>query len=276
MSSKVYIKRYNRIQQLFHLGILITFLIQAATGLSRLFITTDFGRFLSGLLGGYDMATVIHFWGGIAMVTVFTVHVIYLLTKVNWRKWENSIFGPDSIVPNLEDARHLLERVLWFFGLASAPRLDRWAYWEKFGYWGVFWGVPLLGLTGIMLRFPLLTTKILPGWTLNVAALLHRAEAILAIAFIFIVHFFFGHLSPSKFPMNEAMFSGCVPLDEVEEEKPAWLERLEREGKMEFATVKPPALWYRILYFVFGFSAFSFGIYLLANAIIYGRYIQLH
>jgi cytochrome b subunit of formate dehydrogenase len=210
------------------------------------------------------------------MVTVFTVHVIYLLAKVDWQKWENSIFGPDSIVPNLEDARHLLERVLWFFGLASAPRLDRWAYWEKFGYWGVFWGVPLLGLTGIMLRFPLLTTKILPGWTLNVAALLHRAEAILAIAFIFIVHFFFGHLSPSKFPMNEAMFSGCVPLDEVKEEKPAWLERLEREGKMEFATVKPPALWYRILYFVFGFSAFSFGIYLLANAIIYGRYIQLH
>lgn len=276
MTSKVYIKRYDRVQRLFHLGIIVTFLIQAGTGFSRLFITTEFGRLLTKLFGGYDTAIVIHFWGGIGMVTVFTLHVIYLLVKVDWRRWEKSIFGPDSLVPNLEDVRHLMERILWFFGLSGPPRLDRWAYWEKFGYWGVFWGVPLLGITGIMLRFPLWTTKILPGWTLNVAGLLHRAEAILAVAFIFIVHFFFGHLSPSKFPMNEAMFSGCVSLEEMREEKPAWLERLEREGKLELQTVDPPALWYRILYFAFGFSAFSFGIWLLVNAMIYGRYIQLH
>ena len=276
MSSKIYIKRYTRVQRLFHLGILITFLIQAGTGFSRLFMITDFGRSLTKFFGGYDVATLIHFWGGIAMVTVFTLHVIYLLAKINWQKWEISIFGPDSIVPNLEDARHLLERVLWFFGLGSAPRLDRWAYWEKFGYWGVFWGVPLLGLTGIMLRFPLLTTKVLPGWTLNVAALLHRAEAIVAVAFIFIVHFFFGHLLPSKFPMNEAMFSGCVPLDEAMEEKPAWIERLKAEGTLVEATVKPPATWYRVLYFTFGASSFAIGVYLLISAIFYGRYIQLH
>jgi cytochrome b subunit of formate dehydrogenase len=276
MSSKVYIKRYNRVQRLFHLVIIIVFLLQAGTGFSRLFITTDFGRYLTRLFGGYDTAILIHFWGGIAMVTVFTLHVIYLLAKVNWRKWEISIFGPDSLVPNLEDARHLLERVLWFSGLSSAPRLDRWAYWEKFGYWGVFWGLPLLGITGIMLRFPLLTTKVLPGWILNVAVLLHRAEAILAVTFIFVVHFFFGHLTPSKFPMNEAMFSGCVPLEEATEEKPAWIERLRKEGKLELATVKPPATWYRVLYFAFGATCFAIGIYLLVNAIFYGRYIQLH
>ena len=276
MSSKTYIRRYDRIQRLFHLGIIITFLIQAATGFSRLFITTDFGMFLTRIFGGYDTAIMIHFWGGIAMIILFTVHVIYLLVNVNWRKWGESIFGPDSLVPNLQDARHLLERVLWFLGLSAPPRLDRWAYWEKFGYWAVFWGVPLLGITGIMLRFPLLSSKILPGWALNVAALLHRAEAILAVAFIFIVHFIFGHFSPSKFPMDEAMFSGCVPLDEVREEKPAWLERLEIEGKMEIATVKPPALWYKISYFAFGFATFGFGIWLLISAIAYARFIQLH
>ena len=173
------------------------------------------------------------------MITLFVVHVFYLLAKVNWRDWRNSVFGPDSLVPNLQDAKHLMQRVLWFFGLSSPPKLERWAYWEKFGYWAVFWGIPILGSTGIMLRYPLLSSKIFPGWCLNVAALFHRAEAILAMAFIFIVHFIFGHLAPSKFPMSEVMFSGCTPLDELNEERPAWMERLQKDGGMATAMVSP-------------------------------------
>jgi hypothetical protein len=33
--------------------------------------------------------------------------------------------------------------------------------------------------------------------------------------------------------MNQAMFSGTVILEEAMEEKPAWVERLKREGKLE-------------------------------------------
>ena len=276
MSSKVCLKRHNRIQRLFHLGLLLTFLLQTATGFSRLFITTDFGKRLTWIFGGYDTAIEIHFWGGIAMMSLFVVHVVYLLAKVNWRDWRNSILGPDSLVPNLQDVKHLLQRILWFFGLSSPPRLGKWAYWEKFGYWAVFWGIPILGGTGIMLRFPLLSSKIMPGWFLNVAALFHRAEAVLAVAYIFIVHFIFGHLAPSKFPMSEVMFSGCVPLDEVNEKRPAWLERLQKDGGMATAMAKPPTQWYRIAYYVFGLLSFCCGVWLLINAIIYSRYIQLH
>ena len=70
---------------------------------------------------------------------------------------------------------------------------------------------------------------------------MHRAEAILAASYIFIVHFFIGHLRPSSFPMNEAMFSGSVTLEEAMEEKPVWVERLKSEGKLELANPKPPA-----------------------------------
>jgi hypothetical protein len=111
---------------------------------------------------------------------------------------------------------------------------------------------------------------------LNILALLHRAEAILAASYIFTVHFFIGHLRPSSFPMNEAMFSGSVHLEEALKEKPAWVERLKREGSLERAMVKPPARWYRVLYFIFGYTALFFGLYILINGIYYGRYIQLH
>ena len=276
MMATTLIKRFDRTQRLFHLFLMLTFLIQAATGFSRLFITTGWGKKLSSVFGGYEMSFFIHQWVGFSMIAGFLVHCIYLMTRITWQNLVKNIFGPDSLVPRLEDARHLWQRILWFFDLGSPPKLDRWAYWEKFDYWAVFWGLPLLAITGLMLMYPLLTSRILPGWTLNVAALLHRAEAILAVSYIFIVHFSIGHLRPSSFPMNEAMFSGNVTLEEAREEKPAWVERLKSEGKLELTNANPPALWYRVLYFVFGYTALAFGLYLLINGIVYSPYIRLH
>lgn len=272
----MFIKRYSKLQRLFHLWILVTFLNQAGTGFSRTFITTAWGKGLSNLFGGYETALFLHKLGGILLTAGFLAHIIYLIIKIDRKNLKKSIFGPDSIVPNLEDARHLWQQVLWLLRLGSPPKFDRWAYYEKFGYWGVFWGVPLLASSGILLMYQLEVTRIIPGWTLNIALLLHRDEAILAIAFLFIVHFFFGHLSPAKFPLNEAMFSGSIELEEAMEEKPVWVERLKKEGKLELLRVKPPVLWYRVLYYIFGWVAFGFGIYLLINIIVYSRHIGLH
>jgi cytochrome b subunit of formate dehydrogenase len=255
---------------------MLTFIIQAATGFARLFITTGWGKKLSYVFGGYENCLVIHKLAGVLMIVGFVLHTVYMLTRVKWRSPAKSIFGPDSLVPNFQDLKHLGQRILWFFGLGSAPELDRWSYWEKFDYLAVYWGLPLLAITGLMSMYPLETSRILPGWSLNVAALLHRAEAILAIAYIFIVHFFIGHLRPATFPMSEAMFSGSVDLDEAVEEKPAWIQRLKDEGKLEVSSAGAPAFWYRVLYYIFGYAVVIFGIYLLINGIIYSRYITLH
>jgi len=165
---------------------------------------------LNVIFGGYETSLLIHKRIGILMIACFVIHTLYLLSRINWKDLGTSVFGPDSLVPNLQDFKHLWQRTLWLFGLGSPPKLGRWTYWEKFDYWAVFWGMPLLAITGLMLMYPLLTSRFMPGWILNVAALLHRAEAILAVTYIFIVHFFIGHLRPSSFPMNEAMFSGSV------------------------------------------------------------------
>ncbi len=276
MMPTMRIRRFSKLDRVFHLFLMVTFLIQAATGFSRLFITTAWGKKLSSVFGGYEMSFLIHQWVGVLMIAGFMVHCIYLMAGIKWQNLVKSIFGPDSLVPNFQDARHLWQRILWFLGIGSPPKLERWAYWEKFDYWAVFWGMPLLAITGLMLIYPLLTSRIVPGWFLNVAALLHRAEAILAVSYIFIVHFFIGHLRPSSFPMNEAMFSGNVALEEAMEEKPVWVERLKKEGKLEPMNPKLSALWYRVLYFVFGYMALAFGLYLLVNGIVYSRHIRLH
>jgi len=259
MMPKSRIKRFGITDRLFHLFLMLTFIMQTATGFSRLFITTGWGKKLSYVFGGYETALIIHKWVGALMIVGFLVHTIYLLTRIKWGNFVKSIFGPDSLVPNLYDVKHLWQRTLWIFGLGAPPRLNRWTYWEKFDYWAVYWGLPLLAITGLMLMYPLMTCRMLPGWSLNIAMLLHKAEALLAISYIFIVHFFIGHLRPSSFPMNEGMFSG-----------------LKEEGKLEALEATPPATWYRVIYYVFGYAVLIFGIYLIINGIIYSRYITLH
>jgi cytochrome b subunit of formate dehydrogenase len=276
MMQTTRIKRFSILDRSFHLFLILTFLIQTATGFSRLFFSTTWGKNLTAVFGGYENSTLIHQWVGVLMIWGFIFHTLYLFTRIDWKNLRTSLFGPDSIVPNFQDAKHLWQRILWFFGIGGPPKIGRWAYWEKFDYWAVYWGMPLLAITGIMMMYPIIASNYVPGWTLNIAVLLHRAEAILAVSYIFIVHFSVGHLRPSSFPMNEAMFSGSIPMEELEEEKPAWLDQLKTKGKLETSKVKPPSFLYKIIYFIFGYAALGFGVYLLVNGIIYSRYITLH
>ena len=71
----------------------------------------------------------------------------------------------------------------------------------------VYWGVALIGLSGLIMWFPTGSTRILPGWMINVALIIHSDEALLAAGFIFTFHFFNGHFRIEKFPMDTIIFS---------------------------------------------------------------------
>ena len=47
----------------------------------------------------------------------------------------------------------------------------------------------------------------MPGWMLNVATTIHSDEALLAVGFIFSIHFFNTHFRPEKFPIDTVIFT---------------------------------------------------------------------
>jgi hypothetical protein len=120
----------------------------------------------------------------------------------------------------------------WFLGRGPRPRYGRWTYWEKFDYFAVFWGMVVIGSTGLVLWFPVLLTHVLPGWFINVATIVHSDEALLAVGFIFTVHFFNTHLRPEKFPMDIVIFTGRMPVTEFEEDKPGEYEARVKDGSL--------------------------------------------
>ena len=68
---------------------------------------------------------------------------------------------------------------------------------------------------------------------MNVATIIHSDEALLAVAFIFTVHFFNTHFRPDKFPMDPVIFTGRVSVEELKADKPREYEELIASGDLE-------------------------------------------
>ena len=233
--------RFSRLNRALHIFLIISFLTLALTGLTLKFSYTGWAVLLSHLLGGFESAGSLHRFAAVIMFAVFFIHVIDVLRmkKRDGRTWKSMIFSPDSMMFNGKDLSDFIGSVKWFVGRGPRPRFGRWTYWEKFDYFAVFWGVAVIGSTGLMLWFPELFTNFMPGSLLNVATIIHSDEALLAVGFIFTVHFFNTHLRPEKFPMDIVIFTGRMDVDEFALDKPAEYEELVKSGRLESRLVEP-------------------------------------
>jgi len=258
------IRRFTPVQRLFHLLLILTFMIQAATGFGRLYIETAWGKSLAGVFGGYTGCLAVHKWVGILMLVLFLLHIVYAVVQIARGK----VRGRDSLLPRLSDVGEFLQHTAWIFGLARQPRFDRWTWWEKFDYWAVFWGMVILGGTGLILYDSVASSRVIFGWGINVALWVHRVEAILAILHVVLIHFFVAHLRRTHFPMDRAMFEGAVEVEDAQEQRPAWIERLRATGGLEghAASGAPAAM--RAVYFVLGYAVVVCGVVLVIYALI--------
>ncbi|MGB7844447.1 MAG: hypothetical protein WBL63_02440 [Candidatus Acidiferrum sp.] len=227
--------RFTRLQRILHICMIVSFMSLALTGLTLKFSYTRWAAVLSHLLGGFESAGYIHRSAAVVMFAVFLTHLVdlYRLKKREHGSWRALLLGPSSMLPSRRDFAEFVGTLKWFVGKGERPAYGRWTYWEKFDYFAVFWGIAVIGSTGLTLWFPVFFTRFLPGWFLNVATIIHSDEALLATGFIFTVHFFNTHLRPEKFPMDITVFTGRMPLEELKRDKPREYEALVASGKLE-------------------------------------------
>ena len=164
------------------------------------------------------------------------------------------------MVPNLKDLEDIIGHFKWFVGKGPRPQFDRYTYWEKFDYWAVFWGMFIIGGSGLLLWFPFFFSQFLPGWIFNIATLVHGEEALLAVGFIFTIHFFNGHIRPEKFPMDTVIFTGRVSEHEMREERSTEYGRLVSEGRLTSVETTPPLAAAVTFGYVVGGTALILGI----------------
>ena len=232
-------RRFDAFNRGLHLALMTSFMGLAATGLPLLFSAAPWAGGLSRLFGGFEMAGLFHRFFAVIMLTTFVLHVGRLVYRIVGRN-EPLLWGPSSMVPQPRDVREFVAHVKWFVGRGPRPAFDHFTYWEKFDYWAVFWGMAIIGGSGLMLWFPEQFARVLPGQVFNVALVVHGEEALLAVGFIFTIHFFNGHFRPEKFPIDTVIFTGSVPEHELREERPGEYDRLAAEGRLDSFVVPPP------------------------------------
>ena len=234
------IQRFSVIDRTMHLFLMFSFLALAGTGLPLFFADRPWAQSLAGVIGGYGFTGTLHRFAAAVMFAVFFAHLVRVGIRVFGRGERNLLWGPDSFVPRPKDLVDMIQHFRWFLGMGPRPQFDRYTYWEKFDYWAVFWGMGVIGFSGLLMWFPEFFLTFLPGWTLNVALIVHSEEALLAMLFIFTVHFFNGHLRPEKFPMDPVIFTGEMTVEELRHERPAEYERLVAQGRLEASPGKGP------------------------------------
>lgn len=264
-----HVRRFNGMQIAMHVTIVLSFLLLAATGLPLKFAHAPWAPQLVSVLGGPIVAGWLHRFAGAVTFGYFAWHLLMLAHGLLVKKEKGYLWGPRSMVPQPQDITDLFKMLRYFVYLGPRPKFDHFTYWEKFDYLAVFWGVAIIGISGLVLWFPAAFATFLPGWALNAAYVVHSDEALLATGFIFLFHFFHTHLRPEAFPMDTVIFTGRMPLEVFKTERPLEYARLIAEGRLEERMAQAPtALELRIAH-IFGFVAVALGV-VLAGFIFWG------
>jgi cytochrome b subunit of formate dehydrogenase len=257
--------RFKLRDRILHLTGLFSFFGLAATGLPLKFADAPWAIFMLSFIGGIHTALLIHricaltISGAFLVVLGYGIHFTFFNKKAG-RNWKERLFGPRSLMFSKKDWEDFVCMAIWFVDKGPYPRFGRWTYWEKFDFMAVFWGMAAIGLTGIVMWWPYITTLILPGWIINIARVVHSEEALLAISFIFTIHFFNTHFVPNKWPMNYAIFTGRIYKWELCNDRPVEFERLRITKELPKLKTRFPNIPTSLLSGLVGLSALIVGL----------------
>ena len=264
-----YIRRFGPIERTTHALVVVSFFGLVITGVPLRFAAAPWAAPLMRMLGGAQAAGALHRVCAVITFGYFGLHLATVIRNFIRAEDKLSIFwGPRSMVPQPKDLRDVIGQFKWFLGLGPRPRFDRFSYMEKFDYLAVFWGVAIIGGSGLLLWFPTFFSRFLPGWIFNVATIVHGDEALLALGFIFTIHFFTVHRRPEKFPIDLVIFTGRARAEYFEEEHPLEYERNLKAGQLEQLYAPAPSRTAYLWSMWLGFAALALGL-ILVGLVIY-------
>ncbi len=228
-NGKRYFYRFSAHQRVQHVVLFSSVILLALTGFPLRYAESPWARPLYDFMGGHEIAPYIHRGAGSVLLALFVYHTIYWIVlfiknDLGKLKQENKLtlwngikaFFSQEMVPNKKDffdIVHLWKYLLYFTN--RPPRHDRMSWREKFDYFAPYWGVPILGPAGMVLWWRDEFTQYFPGFVINAAYIMHTDEALLAVLFLFFVHWYNVHYAPEKFPAAKVWLTGYLTENEM-------------------------------------------------------------
>ena len=201
-------------------------------GLSSFNATEPWAQTLVDAFGGLAPVRNLHRVMAVIQLGTFVYHVFYLaFLGVRDMRRRALEFPERGVLRRLIDMvwefpmmlrpRDIIQYVQLFlhlFGLREhRPPQDKFHFSQKFEYMAVFWGMNIIGLSGIILWANTVAPVLVGGRLLNFALVAHSYEAFLAAVHVAVVHMFAVALSPAVFPLHMGSLTGDMPDTELGE-----------------------------------------------------------
>ena len=200
-----------------HAILLLCGLILLLTGLPQKYREFSLSQDLLSTPDQINLIRQIHHIAAIILALEVVYHIGRIIFLMVRRKL------PGDLLPVWQDVRDAWQMLQYLLFLRKdKPKFGRYNFEQKVTYWFVFFGIAIMGISGLIIWFPVWFTQFLPGGVVPAAKLAHSTESVVMAIFIIIWHVYHVHIER----LNLSMFTGRVSEDEMREFHAKEYERL--------------------------------------------------
>ncbi len=208
----------------------LCFIVLVATGMP---IRNPDDNVLRGFylaIGGLHVGRTIHHAAGALLIALFVYHVLELIVK--WAKTGFRL-GSLTMLPTGKDVRDFIQLSKFYLGISNEhPKFGRFSFRDKMGYLAEYWGVAVMGISGLILWFPVAIGGKLPREAISMSFIAHSYEAVLAFVAIFMWHFYNSIFNPNTLIISSPWRIGILTEEQMAHEHPLELEEMRRSGNV--------------------------------------------
>jgi len=199
-------RRFSLSQRWEHWILLLSCLILLLTGLPQKYRTASWSQYILSTPDRVKAIQTIHHIAAAFLILLVLYHLGKGVVLLARRKLSGDIF------PNLQDLKDAWKMVKFLLFLSKEkPVYGKYNFEQKVTYWFLFFGIGIMVVSGLILLFPIFVTRFLPGGVVPAALMTHSTEAVVAMIFVIIWHFYHVHLER----LNLSIFTGKLNEDEM-------------------------------------------------------------
>ena len=218
-----YVQRFSSWARFQHAVAIVLFGVLVLTGMPQKWPYLDVSRWTIDVLGGLMAVRWLHRISGLLFSALLVGHLAVAVFGIVTRRTRPSMFL------SRQDFRDTIENLRYYAGYREAPpKFGRYDYRQKFEYWGLIFGGTIMVVSGFVLYFPIVISRVLPAELIPAAKVMHSYEALLAVSIIVVWHIANALLTPEAFPLDTTIFTGKISKERMRHEHT--LEHEERFG----------------------------------------------
>jgi formate dehydrogenase gamma subunit len=198
--------RFATSQRWEHAVLLVSVATLLATGLPQKYNTTVWSQAIISSPARLSTLQQIHHIAALLL----TALVLYHLGKAVYLMSRRKLSG--EMLPTLQDIKDAWQMLLYLVYIKrQKPAFGKYNFEQKVTYWFLFFTLGIMLVSGYIMWFPEVITRVLPGGLIPAAIMAHSTEAMVTLIFIVLFHFYHVHIER----LNLSIFSGWLNEDDM-------------------------------------------------------------